>query len=181
MRKVLIAAGLVLALAACQDSREAQENLTVAQGFMADNAKKTGVKSLPSGVQYEVVKSGPETGLKPRKGDLVKVHYEGKLLSGEVFDSSYDRGAPAVMGLDGLIPAWIEALQQMRAGDEWTLYVPPEQGYGERAAGPIPPNSVMIFRIELIDVLPASYPLSSANPSFDTPASQAAQDDEAQS
>ena len=163
MRKLLIAVGVALTLAACQGSREAEENLTVAQAFLADNAKKPQVKALPSGVQYEVVKSGPETGVKPKKGDLVKVHYEGKLISGEVFDSSYDRGAPAVMELDGLIPAWIEALQQMRAGDEWILYVPPEQGYGDREAGPIPPNSVMIFRIQLIDVLPASYPLSSAN------------------
>ncbi|HYG28380.1 MAG TPA: FKBP-type peptidyl-prolyl cis-trans isomerase [Caulobacteraceae bacterium] len=161
MRRLLIAVGLALALTACQGGREAEENLTVAQAFLADNARKAGVKTLPSGVQYEVVKAGPETGLKPKEGDLVKVHYEGRLISGEVFDSSYDRGAPAVMELDGLIPAWIEALQQMRPGDDWTLYVPPEQGYGDRAAGPIPPNSVMIFRIELIDVLPASYPLSS--------------------
>lgn len=162
MRRLLIAAGVALALAACSN-KEAEQNLTVAQSYLADNAKKAGVKSLPSGVQYEVTRSGPETGPHPKKADLVKVHYEGRLVNGEVFDSSYERGAPAVMELDGLIPAWIEALQQMRPGDEWVLTVPPEQGYGERRAGPIPPNSVMIFRIELIDVLPASYPLSSSN------------------
>ena len=103
-------------------------------------------------MQYEVVRSGPEGGRKPTARSLVKVHYEGRLISGEVFDSSYERGAPAVMRLDRLIPAWVEALQQMRPGDEWTLYVPPEQGYGEEGAGQIPPNSVLIFKIELIGV-----------------------------
>jgi len=155
MRRLLIAVlAAGLALGGCKDHRKAAENLSAAQTFMAENAKKPGMKSLPSGVQYEIVRSGPATGPHPRKSDLVKVHYEGKLTTGEVFDSSYERGAPAVMELDGLIPAWIEALQLMRPGDEWRLYVPPEQGYGERGAGPIPPNSVLIFRIELLDVLP---------------------------
>lgn len=182
MLRIVVVICAALALAACKgDSRQAAENLTAAQAYLAQNAEKEGVKTLPSGVQYEITRSGPETGLKPRKGDLVKVHYEGRLISGEIFDSSYERGAPAVMELDRLIPAWIEALQQMRPGDEWVLTVPPEQGYGERGGGPIPPNSVLIFRVELIDVLPAAYPLSSVNPSFDTPAPQAAQDDDAQS
>ncbi|MES2032805.1 MAG: FKBP-type peptidyl-prolyl cis-trans isomerase [Pseudomonadota bacterium] len=114
------------------------------------------MKALPSGVLYKVVTSGPADGLKPKPEDDIKVHYEGKLISGEIFDSSFERGAPAVMQLRGLIPAWIEALQQMRPGDEWTLYIPPEQGYGENGAGPIPPNSVLIFRIQLVDVLPAA-------------------------
>jgi FKBP-type peptidyl-prolyl cis-trans isomerase len=155
MRRVLIAVlAASLALAGCHDHKKAAENLSAAQTFMAQNAKKPGVKTLPSGVEYEIVRSGPVTGPHPRKSDLVKVHYEGKLTTGEIFDSSYERGAPAVMELDGLIPAWIEALQLMRPGDEWRLYVPPEQGYGEKGAGPIPPNSVLIFRIELLDVLP---------------------------
>jgi FKBP-type peptidyl-prolyl cis-trans isomerase len=155
MRRVLIAVlAASLALAGCQDHKKAAQNLSAAQTFMVANGKKPGVKTLPSGVQYEVVRSGPASGAHPRKSDLVKVHYEGKLTTGEIFDSSYERGAPAVMELDGLIPAWIEALQLMRPGDEWRLYVPPEQGYGEQGAGPIPPNSVLIFRIELIDVLP---------------------------
>jgi peptidylprolyl isomerase/FKBP-type peptidyl-prolyl cis-trans isomerase FklB len=141
-----------LALAACGDT--AKENLDASKAFLAQNAKAEGVKTLPSGVQYKVVKSGPADGLSPKPGDEIKVHYEGKLVSGRVFDSSYERGEPAVMPLDGLIPAWIEALQQMRPGDEWTLYVPPEQGYGERGAGEIPPNSALIFRIELLGVLP---------------------------
>lgn len=157
MRLLLVLAATAL-LAACGQSSAKQnaENLGAAQKFMADNAKAQGVKTLPSGVQYKVVKSGPAGGVPPKAGDEIKVHYEGKLVSGRVFDSSYERGEPAVMPLDGLIPAWIEALQQMRPGDEWTLYVPPEQGYGEEGAGggEIPPNSVLIFRIELLGVLP---------------------------
>ena len=152
MRRVLAVAAMTLALAACKADQTALENLGAAQSFLAENARKPGVKTLPSGVQYEVVRSGPEGGRKPTARSLVKVHYEGRLISGEVFDSSYERGAPAVMRLDRLIPAWVEALQQMRPGDEWTLYVPPEQGYGEEGAGQIPPNSVLIFKIELIDV-----------------------------
>ena len=152
MRRVLMAAALALALTACKPDPQAGANLSAAQTFMTENAGKPGVKALPSGVQYEIVRSGPATGASPTKDDLVKVHYEGKLVSGEVFDSSYERGAPAVMKLGRLIPAWIEALQRMRPGDEWMLYVPPEQGYGEEGSGPIPPNSVLVFRVELIDV-----------------------------
>jgi FKBP-type peptidyl-prolyl cis-trans isomerase len=100
------------------------------------------------------VRSGPASGLRPQKGDLIKVHYEGKLLDGEVFDSSYDRGAPAAMPLEHLIPGWMEALPLMRPGDEWILYVPPNLGYGAEGQGRIPPNSALIFRIELIDMLP---------------------------
>ena len=155
MRRLLIAVAVAaLSLGGCKDHKKAAENLSAAQTFMAENAKKPGVKTLPDGVQYEVVRSGPETGPHPRKGDLLKVHYEGKLKSGEIFDSSYQRGAPAVMELDQLIPAWMEVIPMMRPGDEWRLYVPPEQGYGENGAGPIPPNAVLIFRIELVDVLP---------------------------
>jgi peptidylprolyl isomerase/FKBP-type peptidyl-prolyl cis-trans isomerase FklB len=114
------------------------------------------VKALPSGLQYKIVRSGPATGMRPQETDEVKVHYEGKFLDGKVFDSSYERGQPAAMPLRALIPAWVEALQLMRPGDEWILYVPPALGYGEEGAGggAIPPNSVLIFRIELIDVLP---------------------------
>jgi FKBP-type peptidyl-prolyl cis-trans isomerase len=92
--------------------------------------------------------------MRPQDGDLIKVHYEGKLPDGTVFDSSYERGAPAAMPLDGLIPGWIEALKLMRPGDEWLIYLPPELGYGAEGGGKIPPNSALIFRIELIDMLP---------------------------
>lgn len=147
-----LAAGLLVALSlsACGQSKEAIANMDAAKTFMANNAKAQGVKTLPSGVQYKIVTSGPADGKSPKKSDEVKVHYEGKLLSGEIFDSSFQRGAPATFPLGGLIPAWVEALQQMKPGDEWLLYVPPEQGYGAQGAGPIPPNSALIFRIQLI-------------------------------
>jgi len=147
-----LAAGLLVALSlsACGQSKEAIANMDAAKTFMASNAKAEGVKTLPSGVQYKIVSSGPADGTSPKKSDEVKVHYEGKLLSDEIFDSSFQRGAPATFPLGGLIPAWVEALQQMKPGDEWLLYVPPEQGYGAQGAGPIPPNSVLIFRIQLI-------------------------------
>jgi FKBP-type peptidyl-prolyl cis-trans isomerase len=146
----LAAAGLTLA--ACGPDKKAQENLSIADAFMAKNAKEPGVITLPQGLQYKVVREGPQGGQHPTQADEVKVHYEGKLLDGTVFDSSYERGVPAVFPLDGLVPAWIIALQRMKAGDEWILYVPPALGYGAEDKGPIPANSVMIFRIELLDV-----------------------------
>src|SRR5690606_29797668 len=148
----------VLALAGCNkggaDPAEMAKAAAEAKAFMATNAKVEGVQTLPSGVQYKIVRSGPATGLKPGPQGEGKVHYEGKLVSGKIFDSSYDRGQPAAMPLPALIPAWKEALQLMRPGDEWILFVPPEMGYGSEGAGggEIPGNSVLIFRIELIDV-----------------------------
>jgi FKBP-type peptidyl-prolyl cis-trans isomerase len=124
------------------------------KAFLAKTAKEPGVVTLPDGLEYKIVHSGPATGLKPHLNDEVKVMYEGKLVNGMVFDSSYDRGQPAAMPLKGLIPAWQEALQLMRPGDEWILYVPPELGYGAQGQGPIPPGAALIFRIELIDALP---------------------------
>ena len=155
MKPIVLALALVM-LAACGPSQKAVDNLAAAKTFLAANGKAAGVVTLPSGLQYRIVQSGPATGRKPLKGDEVKVHYEGKLLDGKVFDSSYERGAPAAMPIDALIPAWIEALQLMRPGDVWMLYVPPELGYGEEGAGggEIPGNSVLIFKIELIGVLP---------------------------
>ncbi|MEH6675856.1 FKBP-type peptidyl-prolyl cis-trans isomerase [Phenylobacterium sp.] len=148
----LFALAAALALVAC--SPQGGEAASEAAAYMEENAERDGVETLPSGVQYEIVRSGPAEGLKPTEADEVKVHYEGKLADGEVFDSSYERGVPAAMPLSGLIPAWLEVLPLMRPGDEWIITVPPEMGYGESGQGPIPPNSVLIFRIELIDVLP---------------------------
>lgn len=152
-RKLMIAATACLALAGCHKNLPDQSDK--AKAFLAQNAGQPGVQTLPSGLQYKVVRSGPPTGLRPKLGDEVKVHYEGKLIDGKVFDSSYERGQPASMPLRGLIKGWQEALQLMRPGDEWILYVPPALGYGdEGAGGEIPPGSALIFRIELIDVLP---------------------------
>ena len=151
----LLTAGAAVSLAGCGDNKKAQENLAAADAFMAQNAKQPGVVTLPEGLQYKVIRSGPNGGQHPTRADEVKVHYEGKLVDGTVFDSSYERGVPASFPLDGLVPAWVIALQRMKAGDEWMLYVPPALGYGAQDKGPIPGNSVMIFRIELIDVLPS--------------------------
>ncbi len=120
--------------------------------FMAQNALAEGVHTLPSGVQYKVLKSGPATGAHPTPEDQITVNYEGTLLNGQVFDSSYQRGKPASFQLGGLIPGWIEALQQMRPGDEWIVYVPPSQGYGAEPKGPIPGNSLLVFRLELLAI-----------------------------
>jgi FKBP-type peptidyl-prolyl cis-trans isomerase FklB len=120
--------------------------------FLAKNALAAGVVTLPSGLQYKVVQSGP-AGPSPKAGDILKVHYEGALVSGQVFDSSFARGKPALLPLDGLVPGWMEALPKMRVGDEWMLYLPPSLGYGPAGQGPIPPNAVLIFRIKLLGML----------------------------
>jgi FKBP-type peptidyl-prolyl cis-trans isomerase len=163
MRSFVLAAALTgsLMLAACHPGKpspaDAAKGNAEAAAFMVNNAKQPGVTRLPDGLQFKVVHSGPATGLRPQLGDEVKVNYEGKLASsGAVFDSSYERGQPAAMPLKGLIKGWQEALQLMRPGDEWILYVPPNLGYGDEGTpgGPITPGAALIFRIELIDVLP---------------------------
>jgi len=153
-RRLMICAALALSLAACH--KELPDQSSQAQAFLAANTKQPGVTTLPSGLQFKVIRSGPASGLRPQLGDEVKVNYEGKLVDGTIFDSSYARGVPAAMPLKGLIKGWQEALQLMRPGDEWLLYVPPSLGYGEEGAGgTIPPGAALIFRIELIGVLPA--------------------------
>ena len=151
---LVLAAALAtaLALTACGPSQKQQDSLTAANAFLAQNAKQPGVVTLPDGLQYKVVRSGPASGAMPAPSDQVTVNYEGKLVDGTVFDSSYARNEPETFPLRGLVSAWQEALVKMRPGDEWTLYVPPALGYGSEDKGPIPGNSVMIFRIELIEV-----------------------------
>lgn len=123
--------------------------------LMTLTAKVPGVVTLPSGLKYKVTRSGPATGAHPQPGDAIKVNYEGRLASGAVFDSTYKRNKPALLMLADLVPAWMEAIPLMRPGDDWILYVPPALGYGEDGAGPIPPNSVLVFRIELLGLLSA--------------------------
>ena len=163
MKRTLILVAAALVLVACQPKgKEAAgpaaptEQSASSKAFMAKTGKEAGVKVLASGLAYKVVRSGPETGLKPQLTDEVKVHYEGKLINGKVFDSSYERGQPAAMPLKGLVQGWQEALQLMRPGDEWILYVPADLGYGAEGAGggEIPGGAALIFKIELIDVLP---------------------------
>ncbi|MDQ2861325.1 MAG: FKBP-type peptidyl-prolyl cis-trans isomerase [Pseudomonadota bacterium] len=151
----LLALICALALGACARSPvPAVDASNAGKAFLARNAAAPGVHVTKSGLQYRILRSGPPDGLRPKPADEVKVNYEGKLLDGEVFDSSYARGKPVAMTVRDLVPGWIEALQLMRPGDEWLLYVPPSLGYGEKGAGPIPPGAVLVFKLELLDVLP---------------------------
>ena len=153
---------LALGWAALQPSASLAQALSAAPAapsaspaaFLAANAHQPGVQTLPSGLQYKVVQAGP-AGPSPKAGDVIKVHYEGALTTGVVFDSSFERGKPMLMPLGNLVPAWMEALPRMRVGDEWILYAPPELGYGAEGAGPIPANSVLVFRIKLLGMLSA--------------------------
>lgn len=121
--------------------------------FLAENKKKEGVVTLPDGLQYKILVSG--TGPSPKATDKVKVNYKGTLIDGKVFDSSYERNQPAEFPLNQVIKGWTEALQLMHVGDKWELYVPSELGYGENGAGNmIGPNSVLIFEVELLEILP---------------------------
>lgn len=119
--------------------------------FLAENAKKKGVITLPSGLQYEVIKQG--NGSKPLETDEVTVHYHGTLINGEVFDSSVERGQPATFPVNGVIRGWVEALQLMNEGSKWRLFIPHDLAYGANGAGPkIGPYSTLIFDVELIKV-----------------------------
>jgi len=128
--------------------------------FLEENKKKEGVKTTASGLQYKVVKEG--TGAQPKASDTVTVNYRGTLINGTEFDSSYKRGEPATFPVNGVIKGWTEALQLMKAGSKYQLFIPPNLAYGERAVGPdISPNSTLIFDVELMDVKPSA---SSASP-----------------
>jgi FKBP-type peptidyl-prolyl cis-trans isomerase len=119
--------------------------------FLAENSKKPGVVITPSGLQYEII---TETqGPKPSTSSLVKVHYEGRFIDGTVFDSSYERGEPVEFPLDAVISGWTEGLQLMSAGSKYILYIPSELGYGPRGWGSIPGYSLLIFTVELLDIL----------------------------
>ena len=120
--------------------------------FLAANAKKDGVKTLPSGVQYKVLKEG--TGAVPADTSLVKVHYEGRLLNDSVFDSSYKRGEPITLRCNQTIKGWTDAIVNMPAGSVWEVYIPQELAYGEREQGMIKPFSALVFKIELLEVNP---------------------------
>jgi peptidylprolyl isomerase/FKBP-type peptidyl-prolyl cis-trans isomerase FklB len=114
------------------------------------------VVTNPSGLQYFVVRSGPATGRRPAGSDTVTFDYEGKLVTGETFDSSFKRGTPLTGAVDAFVPGFTEALRLMRPGDEWIVWIPPALGYGDRETGPIPANSVLRFRLVLHSVTPAA-------------------------
>ena len=130
--------------------KKTEENLTEGKAFLAENGKKEGVKTLPSGLQYKVIKEG--NGATPKVSDRVTVHYRGTLINGTEFDSSYSRNKPATFLVNGVILAWKEALQLMKEGAKWQLFIPPELGYGNKRAGKIEPNSTLIFEVELISI-----------------------------
>jgi len=131
--------------------KQAEENLEQAQAYLAENTQKQGVKSLPSGLQYKVIAEG--AGKSPKKDESVTVHYRGTLIDGTEFDSSYSRNKPATFQTDRVIPGWTEALQMMKEGAKWQLFIPPKLAYGERGAGRrIPPNSALVFEVELLSV-----------------------------
>jgi len=134
-----------------QKATQGKANIAAGNKWLAKNGKKKGVKTTKSGLQYKVVKTGK--GPKPTADAKVEVHYEGKLISGKVFDSSYKRGTPASFPVGGVIAGWTEALMMMPAGSHWELYIPAKLAYGERGMGPIEPNSVLIFKVELLKVL----------------------------
>lgn len=130
----------------------AEENKRAGEAFLAENAKRPGVVTLPSGLQYEILAEGK--GRKPKATDKVQCHYHGTLIDGQVFDSSIQRGAPAVFGVNQVIPGWVEALQLMPEGSRWKLYIPSGLAYGEQGAGgSIPANATLVFEVELIKIL----------------------------
>jgi FKBP-type peptidyl-prolyl cis-trans isomerase FklB len=128
-----------------------EKNKKEGEVFLSENKKKEGVKTLPSGLQYKVIKAG--TGKKPKINDTVTTHYRGTLIDGTEFDSSYRRGQPVSFPVSGVIPGWTEALQLMEEGAKWQLFIPPNLAYGERGTGrDIGPNATLIFEIELISI-----------------------------
>lgn len=126
-------------------------NARAGKDFLLENGKRVEVKTTPSGLQYEVLTEG--TGAQPAKDDFVTVHYTGKLIDGTVFDSSEERGEPATFGVTQVIPGWVEALQLMKEGSTWRLFIPSELAYGPQGAGNIiGPNSTLIFDVTLLKV-----------------------------
>lgn len=120
------------------------------EDFLAKNKEKPGVKTTASGLQYKIIEAG--TGPSPKPSDTVKVHYKGTLIDGTVFDSSYDRGEPITFPVTGVIAGWTEALQMMKVGGKWQLFIPSDLAYGDRGTGPIPPGSTLIFEVELLGI-----------------------------
>ncbi len=155
MTKLAVAAIGLSLLASCAAAPPAPSTAPGAD-FLIRNAAAKGVVTTPTGLQYSIVKSGPNTGRSPVSGDSVTFDYEGKLTTGETFDSSFARGEPLTGNVDRFVPGFTEALKLMRPGDEWIVWIPPELGYGAEASGPIPANSVLRFRMALRKVTPAT-------------------------
>lgn len=155
MKKAFSAALLPFVAAACAVAHTPPETAP-GPDFLARNAAARQVVSTPSGLQYFIIASGPRTGRSPVDGETVTFDYEGKLLTGETFDSSFERGQPLTGGVGDFVPGFTEALKLMRPGDEWIVWIPPALGYGVETKGPIPANSVLRFRLALHSVAAAS-------------------------
>ncbi len=136
-----------------EEAKAGEASRMKGEEYLATNGKRDGVITTPSGLQYEVITMG--TGDKPAATDRVRVHYAGTLIDGTEFDSSYKRGEPAEFGVNQVIPGWVEAIQMMPAGSKWKLHIPSDLAYGPGGApgGSIPPNSVLVFDVELLEVL----------------------------
>jgi len=130
---------------------QTDEHKKAGENFLRENAKRPEIKTTKSGLQYEILKEG--NGKTPTASDIVRVHYHGTLIDGKVFDSSVKRGIPAEFGVNQVIKGWVEALQLMKVGSKYKLYIPSELGYGKQSAGiTIKPNSVLIFEVELLSI-----------------------------
>lgn len=136
---------------AAEQAEKAEKGKAEGAAFLAGNKDKPGVKTTESGLQYRVERAG--NGAKPAATDVVRVHYKGTLLDGTEFDSSYERGQPAEFGLNQVIPGWAEGVALMPVGSKYTFWIPSELGYGESGGGPIPPNSMLTFEVELIEIV----------------------------
>jgi FKBP-type peptidyl-prolyl cis-trans isomerase FklB len=148
---VVAAAAKQRAIMEEEAKKKAGGNIKAGNAFLEKNKKEKGVVALPSGLQYKIIKKG--TGKKPTKENTVQCHYRGTLIDGTEFDSSHKRGQPASFSVGGVIPGWTEALQLMREGAQWKLFIPAHLAYGNRSAGPtIKPGSTLIFDIELIKI-----------------------------
>ncbi|MDA7950538.1 MAG: FKBP-type peptidyl-prolyl cis-trans isomerase [Pirellulaceae bacterium] len=134
-----------------QRAAMASEQKTKGDAFLATNKANAGVAVTASGLQYKILKAG--TGPKPTQSDTVKVHYVGTLIDGTEFDSSVRRGQPATFGVTQVIPGWTEALQLMPVGSKWQIVLPSNIAYGPRGSGPIPPNAVLVFEVELLEIV----------------------------
>jgi FKBP-type peptidyl-prolyl cis-trans isomerase FklB len=149
-----------------------EKNKTEGAKYLEENKKKPGIKTTASGLQYKVIKDG--TGAPPKATDMVTVNYRGTLIDGTEFDSSYKRGQPATFPVNGVIKGWTEALQLMKQGSKYQLFIPSTLAYGERAMGPdIGPNSTLVFEVELQDVKPPPTPGPQGSPKIPPPASPA--------
>lgn len=136
---------------AAEQAEKAAKGKEEGAAFLAGNKDKPGVKTTESGLQYRVDRAG--NGAQPAATDVVRVHYKGTLLDGTVFDSSYERGQPAEFGLNQVIPGWAEGVALMPVGSKYTFWIPSDLGYGESGGGPIPPNSMLTFEVELIEIV----------------------------